>query len=496
MRSILAGLDTEYGLAVEGRGAEDQIDDAEALIRSYPVERFLGWDYRFESPRRDLRGFDLERLASDPVDAAFDKGRAPTVDQRADLVLVNGARLYNDHGHPEYATPECWSLRELALHDMAGDRTMLLAASAFEVQTGRSARLFKNNTDFHGASYGTHESYLVPRSVPVEQLIRGLLPLFVARQVLCGAGKVGSDSGSRCEYQMSQRADFFVDSVSAETLYKRPIFNTRDEPHADVRQWMRLHVICGESNRIPSAVTRKVGLVKLALASIVEGIAPEWDLSSPVESVQAVSRSCDEEGRVELASGWTTPREILESYFAAAEPYIDSWFAADIANELTQVVSDCRTLLADRFERSGEFARKVDWAAKLQQLRSFADAEGTGWKEPAMQSIDLAYHELGGQDALFPALVEADVVEAMPDDGEVEVRMRSTFEYSRAFARGLAVRDYREELAGVSWGNLRFQLGDGIRDVSLDPSKKYPDELQRCKSVEEFISLLEDVSRT
>ena len=495
MRPILAGLDTEYGFSVEGRGAEDQIDDAEALIRSYPDERFLGWDYRFESPRRDLRGFDLERLSVDPVDAAFDRGRAPTGDQRADLVLVNGARLYNDHGHPEYATPECWSLRELVLHDFAGDRTMLLAARAFEVQTGRSARLFKNNTDFHGASYGTHESYLVPRSVPVEKLIRGLLPLFVARQVLCGAGKVGSESGSPCRYQMSQRADFFVESVSAETLYGRPIFNTRDEPHADHRQWIRLHVICGESNRIPSAVVRKVGLVKLALALIAEGIAPEWDLSSPVESVQAVSRSCGEEGRIELASSWTTPREIIESYFAAAEPHIDSWFSADIASELAQVVSEGRTLLADRFERPDEFARKVDWAAKLQQLRSFADAEGTGWDEPVMQSIDLAYHELGGQDGLFPALVEANVVESMPDEGEVEVRMRETFEHNRAFARGVAVRNYRDELTGVSWGNLRFQLADGTKDVPLDPSKKYPDELQRCKSVEEFISLLEDVCR-
>jgi hypothetical protein len=37
----------------------------------------------------------------------------------------------------------------------------------------------------------------------------------------------------RVDYQMSQRAEFFEEIVGLETTLKRPIVNTRDEPHAD-----------------------------------------------------------------------------------------------------------------------------------------------------------------------------------------------------------------------------------------------------------------------
>src|SRR5690349_7974066 len=100
MEPILAGLETEYGLYVEGRGAENQVDDSMALVRAFPGKRFLGWNYRYESPRADLRGFRLDKLAYDPEDARFDTSPQRGTDQdiRADRVLVNGARLYNDHG--------------------------------------------------------------------------------------------------------------------------------------------------------------------------------------------------------------------------------------------------------------------------------------------------------------------------------------------------------------------------------------------------------------
>src|SRR5208282_2425209 len=164
---ILAGIETEYGFTVEGRGADDQIDDAIAFLRGYPGPSFIGWDYCYESPRADLRGFRLDHLAVDPEDAKRDAGRtygAPH-EVRSDRVLPNGARFYNDHGHPEYATPECWSLDELIRHDTAGEFVLLRAARSLADATGREVRVYKNNTDFHGSSYGTHESYLVPRAI-------------------------------------------------------------------------------------------------------------------------------------------------------------------------------------------------------------------------------------------------------------------------------------------------------------------------------------------
>ncbi|RYG45896.1 hypothetical protein EON79_11510, partial [bacterium] len=325
-RPIPAGLDTEYGLLLEGRGAEDLIDDATACVRAYPGPAFVGWDYRWESPRADLRGFRLSQLAFDPEDAKFDQGRThgPAHEIRADRVLPNGARLYNDHGHPEYATPECVSLADVALHDAAGELAILRAARALEEQVGVPVHAYKNNTDFHGASYGTHESHLVPRRFGYPALFSAVLPMLVARQILTGSGKVGSETGTAATYQISQRADFFVEPANAETLYRRPIFNTRDEPHGAHEDWIRLHVISGDACMIPGATARKIGLVRLALWLMERDEAPVWRLADPVRTFQSISRDETLAFRVPLEGGsWTTAYEIVDSYLAAADKVLD-----------------------------------------------------------------------------------------------------------------------------------------------------------------------------
>ena len=289
MRQILAGIDCEYGILVEGSNAEDQIDDSQALVESFSNEGcFIGWDYRFENPRNDLRGFELKRLEIDPNDAKFDVGRQHrnSIEVRADRVLTNGGRFYNDHGHPEYATPESFSIFELAKLDEAGQ--------TFVHQVGIDSQLdvtlYKNNTDYHGASYGTHEGYLVPRKHSFEELYRALLPMLIVRQILTGAGKVGSEDGDWCDFQLSQRADFFTESANAETLWRRPIFNTRDEPHADPAQWIRLHVISGDANMNPICTALKVGLIKLGLWLLDADEAPYWPIVKPVQTIKANSR--------------------------------------------------------------------------------------------------------------------------------------------------------------------------------------------------------------
>ena len=251
----MIGIETEYGIYVEGKGAEDLVGESSNLVRLCPPPAVEGkWDYREEHPRRDVRGFTVDQLSIDPGDAQFERvGRVHSTDRevRSDRVLPSGARLYNDHGHPEFATPECTTLRSLLAHDRAGERWMQSLAEKRSRQLGGArVALYKNNTDFHGASYGTHESYLTARAVPFDELLAALLPFFVTRQIFAGAGKVGAElaPGVEVGFQLSQRADFFTTLASVDTLYNRPIVNTRDEPHADARAFRRLHVICGDAN--------------------------------------------------------------------------------------------------------------------------------------------------------------------------------------------------------------------------------------------------------
>lgn len=459
---VLVGIETEYGLAIRGRGPGEQVQDSMELVRSVPGEPFVGWDYRFEAPRADLRGFTAASLNFDPEDARWDSGKTLPSDResRADRVLPNGARFYNDHGHPEYATPECSSLRDLALHDQAGERVVWEAAREFGRKTGRIVSVYKNNTDYHGSSYGTHENLLVPRALGFEALVSSLMPMLVARTLLCGAGKWAEDGA----FQLSQRADYFTEVASVDTLYKRPIFNTRDEPHADPKRWMRLHVICGDANLMPCCTARKVGLLLLVLELTQKQECPLWRLADPLAAFQEVSRAVQREARIELDGGtWTTPSHILESYLSA---YLRHGENA----ELLALAQECQGLLDWLRSRRQEFARKVDWACKLQMLQEYQDSEGLPPFDPHLQALDLEYHRIDPEQGLFPALAASGLADQGFREDELAAAQTQPPPGTRAQVRSLAVRTLREDLKSLSWGTLTFQ----DRTIPLEPHLVYP----------------------
>lgn len=503
MEPILCGLETEYGLQVEGVGAEGQIEAAAALVRSYSGERVSMWNYRYESPRKDLRGFELERLAQDPVDAAFDAvSQGPS--DAANQVLANGARLYNDHGHPEFATPECNDCFQLALHDRVGEFAVQSSAQTYASSTGREVRIFKNNTDFHGASYGTHENYCVRREVGWEAVYRSLLPMLLFRPILCGAGKTGSESGGSCRFQMSQRADFFAEPINAETLYRRPIFNSRDEPHADARNWMRIHVIAGDANMSVASTARKTALAKLAIQLAASGRAPEWRFKDPVAVAREASRDLNGERVYALENGESVSAvRVLESYFDAAEEA--GWLAlADSIGPDRQedpylapfselfVVHECRELLAQWRQDPTSFARNVEWAAKRRLFEQFASETG-GWDPVHMCALDLEFCDIDRSRSLFWALVEQDGFVDRDLDAEYVGRaLTGNVTGTRSEIRSFAVSRFRTSLADVCWKSLVFELEGVRREVELRPDWRGHVDPSALSSVESFIAWIED----
>src|SRR5579884_3678249 len=104
------------------------------------------------------------------------------------------------------------------------------------------------------------------RTTPFADIVRHLTPFFVSRQVVAGAGRVGlHQDGSVHGFQISQRADYFEVEVGLETTLKRPIINTRDEPHADAEKYRRLHVIIGDANMSEYSTFLKVGAAAIML---------------------------------------------------------------------------------------------------------------------------------------------------------------------------------------------------------------------------------------
>lgn len=483
MRHVF-GLDTEYGLLIEGRTADSQIEDSMALVRSYAGKGHFGWNYRYESPRTDLRGFNLKHLAQDPEDAKFDRGRtygAPD-EIRSDIVLPNGGRFYNDHGHPEIATPECRTLVDLVLQDAIGDLIVRRAGAALEAEIDKTVTLYKNNSDFHGASWGSHESYLAPRALGFEKLYAAIMPLLVVRAVLVGAGKVGAESGDECFYQLSQRADFFVEPANAETLFRRPIFNTRDEPHGDRAEFIRVHVIAGDSNMIKSCTARKVGLVRLALKLAVNGTAPAWKIKDPVRAIKSISRDDAYAFRIELeGQSWTTAYEVFESYFAAAEATLD------LDADDRWVIDNSRQLLIALQTNWNEFRPHVDWAAKRSMLEQFMAEAGTSWRDPSLRAYDMEYHNLNPEESLYGALAEMGEVEGPLAPEIVEAEIENPPAGARSMARSVAVRKFGNSLTKACWRSLTFAVDGHDVEVDLSPEGDYPPELANTGSVEDFI---------
>src|SRR6478609_10473088 len=264
------GIETEYGISEPGAPEANPMLMSGQVVNAYaqPLGHRAGrarWDYEDEAPLRDARGFEMSRALADASQLTDEED--PTL---ANVVLTNGARLYVDHAHPEYSSPEVTSPRDAIRWDRAGERIMLEAVRRLAPMRGAGGiNLYKNNTDGKGASYGTHENYLMRRETPFAEIVRHLVPFFVARQVMCGAGRVGIGQDSRTPgFQLSQRADFFEVEVGLETTLKRPIINTRDEPHAVADLYRRLHVIVGDANLCDVANLLKLGTTSLVLAMI------------------------------------------------------------------------------------------------------------------------------------------------------------------------------------------------------------------------------------
>src|SRR3954463_13991144 len=149
-------------------------------------------------------------------------------------------------------------------HSPRGSRRGCPTAGGHRPGDPQPIQLYKNNTDGKGASYGAHENYLMDRRTPVIDIIRGLVAFFVSRPGVAGSGRVGIGTEGRTHgFQLSQRADFFEVEVGLETTLKRPIINTRDEPHADADKYRRLHVIIGDANLAELSTYLKVGTTAL-----------------------------------------------------------------------------------------------------------------------------------------------------------------------------------------------------------------------------------------
>ena len=486
------GTEIEFGIIVKNDPDFDPISSCVLLVNSYredPEGRIL-WDYDQENPLADARGFQVD-------------GEKYTPNQQENIArnktLINGARYYVDHAHPEYSSPEVTNARDLVVHEKAGER--VVEASRREANAllpeGSEILLHKNNSDRKGNSYGCHENYLMDRRTSFKRIVENLLPFFVTRQIYCGAGKVGSENRSNpCDFQISQRADFFETEVALDTMVKRPIINTRDEPHADREKYRRLHMIVGDSNMSEYTIYLRNGVTAILLAMIEDGVIDrDLSLSDPVRAITEVSHDPLLKKELRLDNGKRMTAVEIQSEF------LEMALAYAAKKEMDPVSLDVLEKWQHVMERLQgdpmDLGREIDWIAKKMMLESFMDRKGLEWSDSRVRMLDLQYHDTRPDKGLYYMLERQGRVERICTDEEIMKAVHTPPADTRAFFRGECLRRYPQEVFGVNWDSISFAVGEEpVRRIMMSEplkgSRPYVEDLlKRSSTASELLANLD-----
>jgi proteasome accessory factor PafA2 len=483
------GVETEYGISVPGDPTANPMFHSGQVVTAYASTQGIraaqaSWDYADEAPLRDARGFEMSRSSAQASQLTDEED--PSL---ANVVLTNGARLYVDHAHPEYSSPEVTTPRAAVTWDRAGELVMREAVRRLST-VPPGVNLYKNNTDGKGASYGTHENYLMRRETPFSEIARHLIPFFVTRQVMCGSGRVGIGTDSqRPGFQISQRSDFFEVEVGLETTLKRPIINTRDEPHAVADLYRRLHVIIGDANHCDVANLLKLGTTSLVLALIEDGaITQDLTLSKPVATLQAISHDPALNEKVELVDGRKmTAVELLWIYFEMASAYVEQRSGGAPDADTAEVFRWWETVL-DRLGRDPFEARaEVDWVAKLGVLNGYRERDGLEWSDPRLRAVDIQWSDVRADKGLFHRLTSAGRFEQLVQEEDVERAVTRPPEDTRAYFRGGCLARWPDSVVAASWDSVIFEV-PGQRTLQRVPM------LEPLRGTKESVGALLDAS--
>ena len=498
------GTETEYGIIHRGVKNPNPIGASSFLINAYlskshepgrgPSAPRVGWDFIDETPDLDIRGF--APIGSLP----------PEIEPNlVNSVLVNGSRYYVDHAHPELSTPECLDPLSLLKWDRAGDEILIrsMAAANESLPSGEELIVYKNNSDGKGNSYGCHENYLLSRETPFGRIVQHATTHFVSRQIFTGAGKVGSEAPgeerSSIPFQLTQRADFFEEEVGLETTLKRPIINTRDEPHADPLKYRRLHVIVGDANLCEVATFLKVGTTGVVMAMIEDDFLDnKLKIADPVFALRQVSRDLSMSEPILLEGGKTASALSLQwEIFERGQKYLNEFGFENVGGENVKKVMDYWERVLTALESDPEkLFGLLDWATKKKLIDSYKSRHNLHSGDYKLAALDLQYHDLRPDMSLFSRIEAEKILSAEEVNSAVENPPRGT----RAYFRGKCLEKWPEKIVVANWDSIVFETGSqNLQRVPMnDPFKgsfEHVDELiNTCETVIELIERVSEPS--
>ena len=499
------GTETEYAVSQPGVAHYQPVRLSFDVVGAAAdnATRHIRWDYRQEDPVNDARGTRLDRAAARP-EMLTDSPQLNITN----VIAPNGGRVYVDHAHPEYSAPETTDPFEALAYDHAGDRIMLAAARAASRaasarpdpetgETGRPIVLHRNNVDGKGASWGTHENYMMDRAVPFTDVAALMTAHFVSRQIWAGSGRVGIGERSEAAgFQLSQRADYIHAKIGLQTTFDRPIINTRDESHSTSDK-RRLHVIVGDANRMDVPQVLKLGVTSMLLWTLehardagydLDALLGRLQLADPVDAMHAVSHDLTLAAPLKLETGgetggettaWLMQIELRRAVYEVAAVILGTdtkgepaWEDRETRNVMAmwgQALADVAAIRhADddtRLTMKAE-ASRIEWLLKWQLLEKLrrklaagaGAGSGDGWGDPRLAAIDLSWAALEPAQSVFAKLEKAGRVERLVDDDRLTRAAAEPPADTRAWLRAAIVRSFPSDVVAASWSHLTVRM--------------------------------------
>lgn len=451
----ICGIENEYGFSVfDRKSGIQQLGGNYSLVAHEFVGNYLGLlNAVTYDPSRESRRKSILRLLKikSPKESLEDLIHSRSIANCSDWggFLENGARFYLDVSHPEYCTPECRLPMDLVAHDKASDVIIREALKVFNLsELGKKFEvvLHKSNSDGEGNSYGTHLNVLMSRStVSTEEnfsyFLKHYVPFQIARMIFLGGGKLGYEySAPKCDFQISQRADFFVCLCGRNTVEDRPIFNLRDEPHSEFGNYFRLHDISTDALMCEGAMFLRAALSQIVLAMIEdkylsEDVFPE----NPVKAIKTVSRDLDFEIPVLLNSGKRmTGLEILRYYVGKCEEYLKSNPMHEQHNLAVAMAKE----VIDQLEKDPLLTFGIlDWTTAL----------GICESRPASANQNLLKFRELSENSLYGKLLESGKIKRFLTDERILSACDFAPKDTRAFLRGELIKKARGNIKLMNW---------------------------------------------
>jgi Pup amidohydrolase len=415
---------------------------------------------------------------------------------------TNGGCVYIDLNHLEICTPELVS----AYDYVAASRAMLEVArqareaASAKLPAGLRLVVLANNVDGHGHTFGSHCNFLITRAARSNifdrklQFLLYLAAFQVSSIIYTGQGKVGSDNGQTpCNYQISQRADYFEVLTGVQTTYNRPIVNSRNEslcglsgtsmgtprPGGDLQ---RVHCIFYDHSLCQVATLLRMGVMQIVLAMIeAEHMNPGLLLDDPLAALWQWSHDPSLTATARNAAGKNiTAAEHQLLFCEEAGRFIEQGGCDDIvprAKEIHALWADTLQLL--HAKDFGRLAPRIDWILKKEILETaMQEHPDLNWQSPAIKKLDLVYSDIDLSEGIFWEYEKIGATECVVTPDEIAHFVSNPPSDTRAWTRAMMLRLGKAQVDDVDWDELRFKVKEDDRSWPVTRVLETPDPLE------------------